>query len=242
MTRWCILRTSGGQTLPLARSLRAAGFDVWTPAREIRKVVRRGTRAEKRLEIDIAILPTFVFARETDLSALADAATQPTSADPAAAVTREDDWVPRIGDCERALASISPYPQFSIFRHGGRIPLISDREVAGLQEEEREAAATMQAMRDAETREEAERIRIAAIRSESARRRAMKEMERARLADLRAQRQALQAGTQVDVAEMPALAGVTGVVESSDGVFAQVRFGTQSWKIEGWRLTPHESA
>ena len=122
---------------------------MWTPAREIRKVVRRGTRAEKRLQIDMPILPTFVFARETDLSALADIATQPSSTDPAAAVTRENDWVPHIGDCERALPSIGLYPQFSIFRHGGRIPLISDREVAGLQEEERVAAATMQAMRPA---------------------------------------------------------------------------------------------
>jgi hypothetical protein len=218
MTRWCILRTRGGQTLPLARSLRDAGLDVWSPAREIRKTVRRGTHTEQRLEIAIPILPTFVFAREQDLASL-------------------DDLI------QEAIADeYSPHPAFSIFRYNGRIPLIGDSEVVGLREEEAREAATMQAMRDAETHEEAERIRIAAIKSEAARRRALKEMERARLADLRAQRRAVQVGAEVSVAEMPAMAGVAGVVESSDGVFAEVRFGTQSWKIEGWRLTPHESA
>ncbi|WP_156680057.1 hypothetical protein [Sphingomonas profundi] len=201
--RWLILRTSGGQTLPLARSLQAAGFDAWTPARTIRKIVRPGTRTEKRFEIDLAILPTFVFAREHDLVSLADAAARP----------------------------VSPHPAFSIFSHGGRIPLIGDRDVAGLREEEDRAAATMQAMRDAETHQEAERIRIAAIKSEAARRRAM-----------RAQHRSFLPGTEVTVAEMPALVGVTGVVEESDGTFASVRFGTQSWKIEAWRLSPIDVA
>jgi len=214
MTRWCILRTSGGQTLPLAAWLREAGFDVWTPAREIRKVVRRGTRAEQRLEIAIPILPTFVFAQERDLAPIAD-----------------------VMDDENSL-----HPAFSIFRYSGRIPLVGDREIAGLRQEEKGKAAEMQEIRDAETHEEAERIRIAAIKSEAARHRALRAMERARLADLRAQRRAFVPGAEVNVAEMPAMKGAAGVVESSDGVFAWVRFGTQSWKIEGWRLSPHESA
>jgi hypothetical protein len=211
--RWCILRTSGGQTLPLAAWLRGAGFNVWTPARTIRKLVRRGTRTEQRLEVDIPILPTFVFARERDLPALAD-----------------------VIDDQDVLR-----PAFSIFRYNGRIPLVGDREVVGLREEEEREAATMQAIRDAETHEEAERIRIAAIKLQSARRRAMKQIERDRLADRRAQRRAFEPGTEVEVADMPALAGVAGVVEASDGVHAHVRFGTQSWKIEGWRLSPRSS-
>lgn len=210
--RWLILRTSGGQTLPLAASLRDAGFGVWTPARTIRKVLRPGTRTEKRIESDVPILPTFVFAGEQDLTGLAAAAARP----------------------------ISPHPAFSIFCHGGRIPLIGDREITGLREEEQRAAATMKAMREAETYEEAERIRIAAIRSEAGRRRAIKELERARVTELRSQRRVFGAGTEVRVTEMPAFAGVTGVVESSDGSYAKVRFGTQFWKIEAWRLSPIE--
>lgn len=212
-SRWCILRTSGCQTLALARSLRQAGYDIWTPARTIRKIVRRGHRTEQRTEVDVPILPTFVFARERDLAMLADAAAQ----------------------------TISPHPAFSIFRHDGRIPLVADREVAGLRQEEERAAATMQAMRDAETREEAERIRIASIKSEAARRRATRELERAQLLELRAQKRTFDPGSNVRVLEMPALEGVTGVVESSDGTFASVRFGRQSWKIEAWRLSPGET-
>ena len=213
MTRWCILRTSGGQTLPLARSLGRAGFDVWTPARTIRKVLRQGTHTEQRSEVDVPILPTFVFARDRDLASLADLAVQ----------------------------RVSPHCAFSIFRHGGRIPLVGDREVAGLRREEERAAATMQAMRDADTHQEAERIRIAAIKSESARRRATKEMERERLVALRSKRCELLPGATVEVAEMSAFAGVVGVVETTDGSFAKVRFGSLSWKIEAWRLSPSAS-
>lgn len=213
MTRWCILRMSGGQTLPLARSLRSAGFDVWTPARTIRRTVRAKTiSGTRQLEIEVAILPTFVFASERDLGLLADAAAQ----------------------------SISPHPAFSIFRQRGLIPLVGDAEIAGLRGEEERAAATMQAMRAAETRDEAERIRIASIKSEAARRRATREMERAHLVELRAQKRTFDPGSKVKVAEMPALRGVTGIVESSDGAFAAVRLGTQSWKIEGWRLSPYD--
>lgn len=213
MSRWCILRTNGGQTLPLARSLRESGFDVWTPARTIRRIVKAKTPSGTRqFDIELPILPTFVFARERDLGLLADA----------------------------AVELVSPHPDFSIFRHGGRIPLVGDGEIAGLRGEEERAAALIQALRDAETREEAERIRIAAIKSEAARRRATRAMERAHLVELRSQKRAFDTGSTVRVVEAPAWEGVTGVVESSDGTFAVVRFGTQSWKIEGWRLSPHD--
>ena len=210
ISRWCILRTSGGQTLRLAHSLRDAGYDAWSPARTIRKLVRRGTRNEQRLEVDVPILPTFVFARDRDLVALAD----------------------------EAIQTISPHPAFSIFRHGGRIPLISNGSVAGLREEEARAAATIQAMRDAETFQEAERIRVAAIKSEAARRRAEKELEHARRTALRAQGCTLEPGTDVRVIEMPAMVGLTGVFESANGAFSTVRFGSQSWKIESWQVSP----
>ncbi len=213
MSRWIILRTSGGQTLPLTRSLREAGVDAWSPARTLRRVTQRGRPSERRFEIDVPILPTFVFAREAQIATIADAASDPSGR----------------------------HPAFSIFRHGGRIPLIADGEISGLRGEEEREAVTMQAIRDAETHQAAEIIRIAAIKSEAARRRATKEMEQARLAELRTHRVTLLPGTSVDVADMPALAGVAGVVEAIDGSVALVRFGTLSWKIEGWRLSPSSS-
>lgn len=60
MTDWCILRTCGGKTLPLARSLAEAGFEVWTP--EV-GVVRRFGRKRDRQERPAPLVPTFVFAR-----------------------------------------------------------------------------------------------------------------------------------------------------------------------------------
>ncbi|GGB21409.1 hypothetical protein GCM10011380_08710 [Sphingomonas metalli] len=211
MSRWLILRTSGGQTLPLAASLGAAGFAVWTPARVLRRSIPAKTPSGKRLiATDAPILPTFVFAAEADLLRLAAAAVE----------------LP------------SPHPAFSIYRHGGRVPLVGDSEIAGLREEEAREAAVIRAMREAESHAAAEAIRIAAIKSEAARRRATRELERKQRAALRAKPCQLAPGTVVEVAEMPALIGVPGVVESVDGAHAHVRFGTQSWKIEGWRVYP----
>ena len=144
MTRWAILRTSGGQTLPLMRSLREAGFDVWSPARPIRRTLKAKTPTGKRLiDTEVPILPTFVFANECDLSALADI----------------------------AALSISPHPAFSVFRYGGRIPIVGDAEVRGLREEEERTIAVLQAMRDAESHAEDE-VRCAPRRHRALRLRA----------------------------------------------------------------------
>ena len=211
MSRWCILRTSGGQTLPLARSLRAAGFDVWTPERTLRRFMPAKTISGKRLvETQVPILPTFVFASEDRLEELAEAA----------------------GD--RASA----HPAFSIFCHAGRVPLVSHGSVAGLREEEAREAATIAEIRAAESHAEAERIRVAAIKSASARRRAEQAAERQRLSALRAQRCAVALKSKVEVVDVPALVGVTGILEEVEGSYARVRFGTQSWKIDGWRVIP----
>ncbi len=210
MTRWAILRTSGGQTLPLMRSLREAGFDVWSPAKPIRRTIRAKTPSGTRLiETEVPILPTFVFANSHDLTSLENIAALP----------------------------VSPHPAFSIFRYGGRIPIVGDGEVRGLRDEEDRMMAVHQAIRDAETYAEGEKIRIAAMKSEAARRRATKELERQQRAALRSKSKAFNPGAEVEVDEMPALSGVAGVVEASDGVHAWVRFGSHSWKIEGWRLS-----
>ncbi|HEX8382437.1 MAG TPA: hypothetical protein VF592_03580 [Sphingomonas sp.] len=199
---WCILRTSGPRTLALARSLAAAGFEVWTPARTFRRVLQKGRKGERKVQVDAPILPTFVFARASHLSALAYAAAEP----------------------------VSPHPPFSIFRHGGRIPLVNGSDVAGLRDEEGRAAEAWRALLDADTREEAQRIRIAALKTERARRKAQ-----------RAERRTFQPGDQVDIGEMPAFTGKIGTVIKGDGRSALVDFGGAfPMRIEAWRLSPHD--
>ncbi len=203
-TDWCILRTSGGRTLNLARSLAEAGFDVWTPIRTIKRPHGKPDQKGRRstVEIDMPILPTFVFARAGGLSALAH-----TAGDP-----------------------VHQHPPFSIFLHAGRIPLIGAASVAGLQEEERFAAEQITALRDAETREEQRRIRGAALKTK-------REREKA----LRAERHDFAIGAEVSVADQQSLAGMTGVITSSDGRSAVVAFGgSLTMTIEAWRLSPHD--
>ncbi len=162
------------------------------------------------IETDVAILPTFVFAPAAHLDPLLGLAAQ------------------RVG----------PHPSFSVFHHGGRVPLISDRSIDGLRAEEAEQAALIAAMHMAESRAEADRIRIAAIKSAASRRRAERELERDRRNELRRAPIALSDGAEVEVIDMPALVGVRGVFERADGPYAHVRFGNRSWKIEGWRICP----
>lgn len=107
--RWIILRTGGSRTLPLARSLADAGLDVWTPTAVADR--RRG-RSRVRVEAQVPILPTFVFANAAlvqDLIMLEGAIT-------------------------------SPHPSFALFRHNGRVAIIGDRELTELRTEEGRAA------------------------------------------------------------------------------------------------------
>jgi len=211
MSRWIILRTSGGHTLPLAQSLNDVGLEAWTPARTLRRYVRANTPSGKRaLESQIPILPTFVFARETFLSDLINASN----------------------------SDRTPHPKFTVFIVDGRVPQIHETEISGLRAEEAEAAATIDAMHAAESHAAAEKIRIAAIKHADARRRAEREHEREQRAALRRAPIGLAGGTEVEVTDMPALVGIRGVFERSNGPYAHVRFGTRSWKIEGWRVLP----
>jgi hypothetical protein len=211
--RWCILRTSGGRTLALADSLTKAGFEAWSPRKTLKRIKAGvkprldGTRPT--IEVDAAILPTFVFARAKDLSVLAQV----------------------------ACADITPHPPFSIFRYGGRYPVIADASVIGLQDAERDATAVIEAIRAAETREEAERIRKAALKTERERIRAMRISEAERRKALRNERGTFDAGQHVTVEDMPSFTGVTGVVESSDGRSAVVVFGGMLVvTVEAWQL------
>lgn len=105
--RWCILRTAGQRTVPLAASLAAAGFEAWTPQQTQSRRLPRGSKA--KVERIVSMMPTFVFVRADTLPDLVDIMALP----------------------------VSPHPPFSIFRWNGRIPLIGDSEIEGLRTEER---------------------------------------------------------------------------------------------------------
>ena len=145
--RWCILRTSGSRTLPLAAALAAEGFDVWTPARTFTRVKRGKALAKPvKYEVTAPILPTFVFARLPHLPALVAAA-----ADQA-----------------------STLPAFSVFTHAGRAARIRDSEIAALRAAEEAAADVIAAERDADDRESRRQARAAVLRTAAARRKALR--------------------------------------------------------------------
>lgn len=211
--RWCILRTSGGQTLALADYLLRVGIEAWTPRRVFRQVIRKGKKNERTVDAAAPILPTFVFARAVHLVELADLAARDTFSRPA----------------------------FSIFTHGGRIPEVRDHDVAGLREGEEAAAEALRHQRDAETREEAEAIRIAALKTERERQAARRRAEHERRMALRAETRDFKPGAEVSVAEMPALTGVIGTVVENNGRTALINFGGSfAWEIEAWRLSPYD--
>lgn len=108
-TAWCILRTNGAQTQLLAKSLTAAGFDVWTPV-ETRR--RRKARSKTMVEIDMPMMPTFVFVRADRAADLARARLDPRT----------------------------PHPKFSLFHYLGTVPCVSDAEVERLRTAERRQA------------------------------------------------------------------------------------------------------
>lgn len=106
--KWCILRTSGGRTLPLLRSLVEAGLSAWSP---IAVVAKRKPRRPGRVEQPAAMMPTFVFAPAEHLAQLHALSRSP----------------------------INPHPAFSVFKFDGRIPLLGEREIERMREEERRA-------------------------------------------------------------------------------------------------------
>lgn len=203
---WCILSTTGGRTLPLARSLAAAGLEVWTPTRTIRRPApgqrRRLHMGQRRkmVDRDLAILPGFVFARAVHLDDLARLALDPASR----------------------------HPLFTVFQFAGRAPMVSDASISGLRAEEEAAAAAIQALHDADTREEARRQRAEQMRT-----------ERARRVALRRERREFTIGERVEIDEMPSMAGLVGNVTASTGTMATIDFGGAfPMKVEAWRVIP----
>jgi transcription antitermination factor NusG len=65
--QWCILRTSGRLTLPLAESLTGDGYEVWTPV-DTRRV--RVPRMNARRVVKLPLIAGFVFAKDQHLADL----------------------------------------------------------------------------------------------------------------------------------------------------------------------------
>ncbi|WP_288935544.1 hypothetical protein [uncultured Sphingomonas sp.] len=204
--RWCILRTSAGRTLALTDDLVAAGIPAWTPRRVVKRPApgnaRRYVVGRRRVmvEVTVAILPGFVFANADHLNAIF------------------------------ALSALPPgsFPAFSILRLGERVPLVGSAQIKGLATAETDAAAEIAAVRDAESREQARRIRAEQLGTERAKRKA-----------LRREAKSFVTGTQVEVTDMPALAGMRCTILESNGTTAKVHVGgSLTIAIEAWRIVP----
>jgi hypothetical protein len=110
---WCILRMSPGRTLAVAEALAELGFEVWTPSETI---VKRVGLVRKQVTLAAPLLPTFVFARAGQLGDLLVLARSP-------ALTSQ------VWDSEQQRMITKGCPHFTVFRHGGRYPLVSDRSL-----------------------------------------------------------------------------------------------------------------
>lgn len=204
--RWCILRTNGPKTLMLAEALVRAGFEAWTPRRLIRRPApgqrRRLVLGQRRrmIEVAAAILSGFVFVREG----------------------AEHDLI------RFARSSTNAHLPFAVMQRCGHAALVSEASVAGLRDAESIADVQAQAERDAETREEARRIRVARLGS-----------EKSRIKALRQVRRSFAPGDRVVVQDFHALAGLEGAITKSNGTTAEIDFGgIYSMTVEAWRVLP----
>lgn len=92
---WCVLRMAPAATLALARSLSAAGFDVWTPTEVVTK---RVPRANVKRKVTVALLPSFLFARAGHIPALLAIRADPVKHHREFRLFRQADRFPLIDD------------------------------------------------------------------------------------------------------------------------------------------------
>jgi hypothetical protein len=92
---WCILRSSGADTLRLVRSLRNAGIETWAPIeKRLAKMPRTGAPFDK----EMALLPSYVFAPACFVNELLRLAFNPGRAHPKFTVFRHRGGIPLIAD------------------------------------------------------------------------------------------------------------------------------------------------
>ncbi|MEO7469814.1 MAG: hypothetical protein ABIV36_22625 [Sphingobium limneticum] len=152
------------------------------------------------IEVAAAILSGFVFVREG----------------------AEDDLV------RFARSPANSHLPFTVMQRCGHAALVSEASVAGLRDAENSADNQTQAERDAETREEARRLRVERLGS-----------EKARIKALRQVRRSFAPGDRVTVQDFHALAGLEGEITKSNGTTAEIDFGgVYSMTVEAWRILP----
>lgn len=204
--QWCILRMAGPRTLAVAESLSKAGYTVWTPTKVImrpvpgqRRSLALGTR-RAMMEVDVPIVPGFVFAAAQSFADIASIALDP----------------------------FSPHPSFSFLQMAGRSPIIGEHSLTGLREEEARAAEITNELRQAQTRQEARKLRAELMRTDRARRKA-----------LRSERRDFAIGEEVRVIDRPDMQGMVGTIVKSTGKAAKVNFGgSVDFEVEAWQLVP----
>lgn len=121
---WCILRMSGGSTLPVANALTDAGFEVWTPAVQEE---RRVGKSRARRQVTAPLTPGFVFARDHQIHELV-------------ALSRAPSLTYEVWNREEERMERRGCPYFSVFRHQGRYPRVIDRSLDPLRQAEQRAA------------------------------------------------------------------------------------------------------
>lgn len=107
---WCILRMRGSSTMPLAESLKLAGFDVWTPI-EVQQ--RRVGHQRQRKETRVPALATFIFARWKHLTDLLIIAASQLSSHRDFSVMQRDGGFVRVPDA--SLDKLREYETSSHF-------------------------------------------------------------------------------------------------------------------------------
>lgn len=93
MDRWCILRTTGARTIPLARSLIEVGIEAWTPSRTLTTC---RPRSKRKVMVEVSLAPTFVFTPACNLPHLMRARVAPASPHPSFSIFSYGGRIPLI--------------------------------------------------------------------------------------------------------------------------------------------------
>jgi len=133
-TAWIVLRCSGANTLKLANSLRAEGFDAWTPVETLKR--REGPSRSRRKEV-LPVMPSYIFARAHHLFALLSMSKDETNPTSGFSVFRHHDRIPLIADGDLdplrvAERKRTPFDKVAKFTKGEMVKLL-EGGFAGLQ-------------------------------------------------------------------------------------------------------------
>lgn len=109
---WCILRMASADTLRVTQSLKAAGFDVWTPT-EWR--VGRMPRTRARFDKPCAIMPSYSFARVEHIDELLRIAMLPGRRHPNFTVFHYRGGVPVIAESQLSALRVEEHDRREAF-------------------------------------------------------------------------------------------------------------------------------